>query len=97
MALDKCFRGSTRSTSAATLEATGIFARLTETRVERQSLARWSAIESRSRRDSDRWRRARRARIDLLNRLGEADEAEKLTRLTRLLYPNWDDAPPNKK
>ena len=63
----------------------------------RQSLARWSAIESRSRRDSDRWRRARRARIDLLNRLGEADEAEKLTRLTRLLYPNWDDAPPNKK
>ncbi|MCI0333408.1 MAG: hypothetical protein L0228_09315 [Planctomycetes bacterium] len=56
----------------------------------RQSLARWQAVESRSRRGGERWRRARRARIELLTRLGDSAEAEKLVRLTRLLYPDWD-------
>ncbi len=56
----------------------------------RQSLARWQAVESRSRRGGERWRRARRARIELLTRLGESAEAQKLVRLTRLLYPDWD-------
>jgi hypothetical protein len=56
----------------------------------RQSLDRWQAVESRSRRGGPRWRRARSARIELLSRLGEVAEGEKLLRLTRLLYPDWE-------
>ncbi len=56
----------------------------------RQALARWQAVEARSRRGGPRWQRARRARIELLTRLGERAEAEKLVQLTRLLYPDGD-------
>jgi hypothetical protein len=63
----------------------------------RQALARWSAVETRSRRGGERWLRARRARIDLLTRLGDQNEAAKLVQLTKLLYPDWDIAPTNAK
>jgi hypothetical protein len=56
----------------------------------RTALTQWQAVEVRSRRGGERWRRARAARIELLSRLGESAQAEKLTRLTRLLYPDWN-------
>jgi hypothetical protein len=63
----------------------------------RQALARWAAVEMRSRRGGERWLRARRARIEILRRIGDHAEAEKLVRLTQLLYPDWDALPADAK